>query len=122
MLPEGYTARQGDVLILHATVTHDFVERDDSYVHLKINGHYQSLLLAPEHVEGLAYLGIEPGEKVYHPEDRIAGTVIAVEGGYAWIKSETGHHFVYPLKMLERVEPPKLEIVEPPPPEQAEAA
>ena len=104
MIPKDYSARKGDVLIVHAVVKRD-QHPDDDYVSTEIEGHYGSFLLNPESIKDIAWLGIEPGEEVYCGLEDIRGTVVAIDNGQAWVRATGGYiNTVIPVSQLERVQ------------------
>ncbi len=83
-LPNDYKPRQGDVLVLHATVKRDFACSDDS-IYLEADGCYTTLCLKPDQIAGVHSLLFEPGQRVCLTGDK-CGRIIAVHGDQAWVE------------------------------------
>ncbi len=91
-LPKDYRARQGDVVLLHATVKYD-ADPTDTYLDVEITGRYGSIAVDLVSIAGLDHLGLKPDNRVVilseEPKDDSPPTVwivIALHDEKAWIK------------------------------------
>lgn len=123
-IPSGYLPREGDVLVLLATVKFD-VEPGDTGIHVKINGHYERLMLKPSDFVGLRRRTWRAGEVARSRNDpTIFGEVICISGDGVWLKLDPqanrkgathGHRTVH-CNELEPMPEPELKEAENPEP------
>lgn len=105
-LPDNYKPKEGDVLILHATVKHSFTGGDGA-IYLEVGGHYSTLCLEASEIAGVHQLVFEPGQRVFADED--CGHIIAAHEGMAWVEFDNHKTAVVRVSDLERVEEPANE-------------
>lgn len=88
-LPEGYLPREGDIVVVHASVKYNVESGDDS-VHLAFPGNAdRPLIMAIATIEGLFARHWDEGDAVRVIEDHACtGSVIATSGSFVWMKND----------------------------------
>lgn len=86
-LPEGYTPRTGDVLLIPVTVYSEH-DPDEStiYVALSPDGHHDRVFVDRDRVHSFVSRKWQPEERCRLKRTRVLGTIIASSGDKVWVR------------------------------------
>lgn len=117
-LPEGYLLREGDVVVLHATINRD-VRTDEEFASVTMRGRYSTTLVDLDKIVGIFARHFDVGDVVRSVGDQTGqtGEVVAVHEGMVWIKDGHGQMQTIAANELElasALDQPFVEPIKPP--------